>query len=83
MKMNFLDTNDFQFTHCFDFSKYPGEARLKQFIRFYLEEKYQLEKKPVSDITEDVIEQVSHFIIIKLALIIVLTSKNFCVVLRF
>ncbi len=48
-------------THSFYFSKYPDDARMKQFVRFYLEEKYKLEKKPLSDITEDVIERVFYW----------------------
>ncbi len=46
---------------CLIFSKYPDKTRKKQFIRFYLEEKYKLEKKPMSDITENVIDEMLYW----------------------
>ncbi len=43
-----------------DVSKY-NEARMKQFVKFYLEEKYILLKKPLSELTQDVIEEVFYW----------------------
>ncbi len=45
----------------FDFNKYPNEARRKQFVKFYLEEKWKLLGKPLSEITEDFIEKVFYW----------------------
>ncbi len=45
----------------FDFTKYPDDARMKQFVRFYLEEKYKLLQKPMNDLNEDTIEQIFYW----------------------
>ncbi len=45
----------------FDFTKYPDDARMKQFVRFYLEAKYELLKKPLSELNDGIIEQVFYW----------------------
>ncbi len=39
----------------FDFTKLPDEDKLKQFVRFYLEERCKLLEKPISEITDEVV----------------------------
>ncbi len=47
----------------FDFPSFPDNARLKKFVKMYLEEKYKLLEKPISEITENKIEHVSSAVI--------------------
>ena len=44
----------------FDFTKYDG-ARMKQFVRLYLEAKYDLQQKPRSELTENELEKVFYW----------------------
>ncbi len=46
----------------FNFAKLPDEARLKQFVRFYLEEKYKLLKKPITDLTDELFSRVFYWV---------------------
>ncbi len=62
----------------FDFAKLPGEARLKQFVRFYLEEKYELLKKPVSDLTAEVFAQVFYWVELSYAFVVFMIGVSSC-----
>ncbi len=45
-----------------DFTKLPDDARLKQFVGFYLEEKFQLLKKPDIELTDEVFAKYFYWV---------------------